>query len=278
MAEAPEDTLRVSRPSIQESVAHASLIVSLDSRRTFTDTSTIWGPGTASGRAILALGEATIRGIDVLVIQRRLTTIRMVGHSLTGAMCDDLLELCRPNLYSARIAKQALRLTLSHICGSREHSLSMFVVSLCKWPQDEARLILLTIVYTSTVVFHPFGSNLERLYDFLVTVIQVKNGWKILVMEALALLDEKFPPLGIHPIHLLRAEMTAGHEESPLSGLQEAYRAGMRSKSWVSLHKCGLQLKSMYLDMREVLKTVPNLSAAQIVDIIYDIATFSGYR
>jgi hypothetical protein len=65
------------------------------SQRTTTDTSTIWGPGTLSGRALLALGEATIRGIDALLIRRKLATIRKRGPYLTQTMCDDLLELCR---------------------------------------------------------------------------------------------------------------------------------------------------------------------------------------
>jgi hypothetical protein len=43
-------------------------------------------------------------------------------------------------MYSLRIKEEALRLTLTHICVIREYS--MLALSLCAWPQHEARLIL----------------------------------------------------------------------------------------------------------------------------------------
>jgi len=80
-----------------------------DSQRTTTDTSTTWGPGTLSGRALLALGEATIRGIDALLIRRRLATIRIRAPSLADPMYKDLLELCRPAMYSPKGGPTVLR-------------------------------------------------------------------------------------------------------------------------------------------------------------------------
>ncbi|KAJ7750848.1 hypothetical protein B0H16DRAFT_1691470 [Mycena metata] len=61
--------------------------------------STVWGPGTVAGRAILALGEATLKGLDRIVdlearaIQRRLATIRRNLPILTADMYNDLIEL-----------------------------------------------------------------------------------------------------------------------------------------------------------------------------------------
>ncbi|KAJ7367222.1 hypothetical protein DFH08DRAFT_798044 [Mycena albidolilacea] len=109
--------------------------------RTSTDTSTVWGPGTVSGRALLALGKATIRGIDAILIQRRLATIRLHSPSLTGSMCTDLLELCRE-------------------------------------------------------VAQPPGWKSERLYDLMVTIIEVQKleGWESFVAKAAILLDKTCPP------------------------------------------------------------------------------------
>ncbi|KAF7364951.1 hypothetical protein MVEN_00365900 [Mycena venus] len=179
-----------------------------DSQRTTTDTSTTWGPGTLSGRALLALGEATIRGIDALLIGRRLTTIRLRAPSLTGSMYKDLLELCRPAMYSVWIAKQALRLTLAQICAGPESSVYMFVVFLCKWAEPEARLILLELVRSLPGLSHPPGWKLERLYDLMTAVIQVKDGRRSFIVEAAVLLDNTFPSATILPIDLLSAEAT----------------------------------------------------------------------
>ncbi|KAJ6460685.1 hypothetical protein C8R47DRAFT_1080909 [Mycena vitilis] len=129
-------------PSIQES--HFS--GSSDSQETTTDTSTVWGPGTLSGRALLALGEATVRGIDALIIRHRLATIRLRAPSLTKSMHSDVLELCRPNMYSVTITKQATQLALAQICAGPESSLYIFVVLLCQWSLQEARVTLLQLV------------------------------------------------------------------------------------------------------------------------------------
>ncbi|KAJ7840863.1 hypothetical protein B0H14DRAFT_2784260, partial [Mycena olivaceomarginata] len=122
-----------------------------DSQRKTTETSTIWGPGTLSGRAILALGEVTLRGINNLGIRCRLATIRLRAPSLNKAMCDDLLEFSRPKY-------------------------SMLVLALCEWPQDEARGSL-----------HPSKRQLKEIYNFLVAIIQVKEQWRHIVGEACAI-------------------------------------------------------------------------------------------
>ncbi|KAJ6585272.1 hypothetical protein B0H19DRAFT_1250133 [Mycena capillaripes] len=250
------------------------------SQRTFTDTSTVWGPGTVSGRAILALGEATIRGIDALLIWRRLATIRLRSPSLTQAMCNDLVELCRPDMYSVRIAKEALRLTLMQIFAGPESSMYMFVVALCKWPREEARLIILELVRFGSLreVARPEW-GLKRLYDFFLAIIQVKEGWRSLVVEAAGLLHNRFPPITtptpiLHPIHSIFIEAAQDLPESSLSSLQDMYSAGMRSEIWIALQACGLLLRDRLLKTEKNIQEADNWSAASIVDAFADIAIF----
>ncbi|KAJ7637548.1 hypothetical protein DFH06DRAFT_645582 [Mycena polygramma] len=206
-------------PSIQESLFSESP----NSKRTTTDTSTVWGPGTLSGRALLALGEAAIRGIDAIIIRRRLATIRLRAPLfLTKSMHGDLLELCRcaqfprPNMHSVTIRKQAIDLTLAQICAGPQSSLYMFVVFLCQWPKQEARLTLLELVGSTSEVNRPLGWKLERFYDLLVAIIQVKGGWRRIVAEAAILLDKTSPLVITHPIHLVFAEVMTDLAKSPL--------------------------------------------------------------
>ncbi|KAJ6584131.1 hypothetical protein DFH09DRAFT_1275142 [Mycena vulgaris] len=180
------------------------------SLRTFTDTSTVWGPGTLSGRAILALGEVTIRGIDAILIRRKISAIRQRAPGiLSNALCNDLVELCRPALYPARIAKEAIRLAVVQICGGPEFSRHLMVVILCKWPRQETRLILFELIRALSEDPH-HSEELEKFYDFLTAIIQVKEGWKGFVAEGVLLLNATFPPLVTHPLHILSAEIAAG--------------------------------------------------------------------
>ncbi|KAF7364950.1 hypothetical protein MVEN_00365800 [Mycena venus] len=224
---------------VDESIFADGFSVVSDSQRTTTDTSTTWGPGTLSGRALLAVGEATIRGIDALLIRRRLATIRLRAPSLTGPMYNDLLELCRPAMYSIRITKQALDLTLAQICAGPESSVYMLVLFLCKWPQQEARLILLELARSLPDATPP-GWNLTRFYDFMVAIIQVQDEWRSFVIEAALLLDNTNPAVISHPIHLLYTGSTTNLSAASLAGLQEAHFARLRSKAWILLQQCGL--------------------------------------
>ncbi|KAJ7367237.1 hypothetical protein DFH08DRAFT_836905 [Mycena albidolilacea] len=282
MAQAPEKVRPLPRlPSIaetEESIFRsdgASLVS--DSQRTYTDTSTVWGPGTVSGRALLALGEATIRGIDALLIRRRLANIRLRVPFLTGSVCNDLLELCRPDMYSVRIAKQALGLTLTQICSGPESSVYLFVVSLCKWSRQEARFILLALVRSLREITPPPEWQLERLYDLMVAIIQVQDRWRSFVVEAAVLLDKPSFTTITHPIHLLSAEATADLPASPLSNLQEAYSPHMRSKAWLSLQACGLSLQDRVLKIGEILSVGNHASTARIVDALADVLIVLGH-
>ncbi|KAJ6447522.1 hypothetical protein C8R47DRAFT_1225626 [Mycena vitilis] len=259
-------------PSIQESLVSQSA----DSQRTTTDTSTIWGPGTLSGRALIALGEATLRVIDALTIRRRLATIRLRAPYLTKSMCEDLLELCRPEMYSIRIAKQAVGLTLAHICAGAESSLYMFAAAFCRWPQREARLILLELVRSTSLVDRSRGWDLKILYDFLMVITQVKEGWRKTVTEAAILLNQTSPPVVAHPIQFLAGEVTAGLPESPLSSLQDLYSVDIRSKTWIALLKRDLPLRDRIAEIEYILQEPQSSSGAQLVDALADLSVFQG--
>ncbi|KAJ7486137.1 hypothetical protein B0H11DRAFT_2017083 [Mycena galericulata] len=255
----------------------SNVISERSSQRTFTETSTVWGPGTLSGRAILALGGATIRGIDALLIRRKMLAIRRrAPGNLTSSMCNDLLELCRPALYSLRIAKEAIRLTLVQICAGPQLSRCMVAVFLCKWPRQEARLILFELIrFLSTV---PPGWELEKFHDFLLAIVQVKERWRSFVAEAVLLLQTTFPPLVNHPAHIMANEVAAGLPESPLSLLQDAYSAhsSLRLDTWMLLQTCGQPLRERMLKIERILLATPDASKAETRDAIVDLGYFMG--
>ncbi|KAJ7029270.1 hypothetical protein C8F04DRAFT_44955 [Mycena alexandri] len=247
------------------------------SLRTFTDTSTVWGPGTLSGRALLALGEVTIRGIDVLLIRSKILNLRRRGNrTLTSTICNDLVEFCRPTMYSVRITREAIRLTLTQICAGPESAMYLLLFSLCKWPRQEARLILLELVRSLSDIKWPIEWEPQRLCDFLITIIQVKDGWKSLVVEAAIVLlaNPTFPSIDAHPLHFLCVEVAAGLPGSPLSVLQDAYSTSMRSKAWISLQACGLTLGERMLKIEKLVQETPNFASAQILDALADVAIF----
>ena len=94
-------TSRLSRALSFESFATSST-----SNTASTDTSTIWGPGTLSGKAIEAFGEATLRGVENVVIRRKLSTYRsLFPHTddMTikniDTVYENVLELSRYSSY-----------------------------------------------------------------------------------------------------------------------------------------------------------------------------------
>lgn len=75
---------------------------SYPSTRTFSFESTVHGPGTLVGKAVLALGNATLRGVEKAMIWGTLARISSYfPYSDTADfedvenMCHDLLELAR---------------------------------------------------------------------------------------------------------------------------------------------------------------------------------------
>ncbi|KAF7296847.1 hypothetical protein MIND_00916000 [Mycena indigotica] len=129
--------------------------------------STVPGPGELSGKAIMALGRATIRGIDHFVIMRQLAVI--AGQfPLRGAagereeevreMFVDLLEFSRPGLYREEVNKKALRLLLAQI-ATGETALLIRVLS--QWDKLELKLFLAEVLVQLAPLWNP------RLGSFL---------------------------------------------------------------------------------------------------------------
>ncbi|KAF9269060.1 hypothetical protein L218DRAFT_417445 [Marasmius fiardii PR-910] len=119
---------------------------------TESSATTVWGPGTLSGKAIKSLGEASLRGLDHLVIRWKLSRINsdlsksnaassssLLSVEKLEKICDDLLELSRLDFYDAKVRQKALRLIMIQI-GSRETS--QLVSCIMKWPQEEIRIFL----------------------------------------------------------------------------------------------------------------------------------------
>ncbi|KAK7051781.1 hypothetical protein R3P38DRAFT_2857339 [Favolaschia claudopus] len=126
--------------------------------------STVWGPGTVAGRALMALGEATLKGfervidLESLAIQRRLRTIRRQIPILTAEMYHDLMELARPELYPARILMTSLHL----ICLQINHGYSAAIAgTLSPLPPSEIRVILFQL-WVISVTFDPEVLSLSQ--------------------------------------------------------------------------------------------------------------------
>ena len=137
---------------------------------TTSEISTIWGPGTLTGKALEAFGEATLRGIDNLVIRRKLTSLRSVfphGAQVKNIeqVYDDILELSRyildslsylmcsrptyrlsrPRLYTKTIGQAAMRLLMAQIGSRNTYHL---INGLDQWPEVEVRLFLSQVMST----------------------------------------------------------------------------------------------------------------------------------
>jgi hypothetical protein len=136
--------------------------------RTSSKWSTIWGPGTLSGKALEAFGKATLRGVESLVIRRKLAFLRSIFPHKNDAVImniedvyDDVLELSRsvvefpgwytlalwryvrPELYPKTVGQIAIRLLLVQIEGSETDHL---IRALGRWPEIEIRFFLSQIM------------------------------------------------------------------------------------------------------------------------------------
>ncbi|KAJ7669061.1 hypothetical protein B0H17DRAFT_1183887, partial [Mycena rosella] len=146
-----------------------SLASSLPSLYTTTSSATQWGPGALAGKAILALGKATLRGAENVVILRRMVTIRAhlpcLDEERSGAnacfmdgIFEDLAELSRPELYSENIRYPAMELILKQIALMRT---AYFIHCLSKWSLDD--LIALISEVMSICILCDRGFREHRL-------------------------------------------------------------------------------------------------------------------
>ncbi|THU97287.1 hypothetical protein K435DRAFT_857801 [Dendrothele bispora CBS 962.96] len=126
-------------------------------------TSTIVGPGSLSGRAVLALGKLTLKGVERVIIARRLSIIsskfphsNVSGTRIKGLkdMYDDLLELSRMEMYPSTIQSEAISILLAQIGSFQTDSL---VHALAAWNPVEVRLFLSLLIgiFAATIIPKP---------------------------------------------------------------------------------------------------------------------------
>ena len=100
--------LQVKRSSLLLEPFQSSRSLTLSDNTSQTE-STVQGLGSHSGRVIYAFGEAALRGLEILIVRRRLNTIaNFFPHEnkevedLT-TVYDDVLELARYAVETSRI-------------------------------------------------------------------------------------------------------------------------------------------------------------------------------
>ncbi|KAF9075567.1 hypothetical protein BDP27DRAFT_1443457 [Rhodocollybia butyracea] len=124
--------------------------LSVDSSENYStstvSSATFRGLGSLSGKALRNFGKLTLKGIEQVIIFRRLSTIAARFPHHAGAkfpglteMYMDLLELSRPELYSEFIRIRALQMLVAQI-GSRSGKKLVEVLS--NWPVVELCLIV----------------------------------------------------------------------------------------------------------------------------------------
>ncbi|KAJ7792619.1 hypothetical protein B0H14DRAFT_2930227 [Mycena olivaceomarginata] len=150
------------RRILRSSPSMSSLASSVSSLSIYTTTSTKtqWGPGALTGKAVLALGKAVIRGAERVIIAKRIAIIRDhvpcsrerggLDTSFMDRIFDDLLELSRtrfrPKLYPDSIRILAMELILNQIASTQT---TYLIHCLSKWPLDDLILLMTEIMSVS---------------------------------------------------------------------------------------------------------------------------------
>lgn len=176
-------TVTETRRSVSTSVASIETSI----WETASTVTTVWGPGTLSGKAIKSLGEATLAGVEKVIIRWKLANINsklmnmamnLPSDSPSGheyeSLYDDLLELsryvprlfhcpsngncdgpcpCRLDFYDTKVRQKALALIMMQI-GSRETA--QLIKCIIKWPVEEIRIFLSEIVPCVPLIWQVF--------------------------------------------------------------------------------------------------------------------------
>ncbi|KAJ6505481.1 hypothetical protein C8R45DRAFT_972831 [Mycena sanguinolenta] len=142
---------------------------------TTTSSSTQWGPGALTGKAIRAMGKAMLRSADYVLISRRLSAIRATFSSprddtqqICERMFDDLLELSRPALYPEAFRIQAMQILVAQIASEDTYHLQR---SFSKWETDHEELVALLSEIIGVVLFSKRGFADERLVHAYMTAL-----------------------------------------------------------------------------------------------------------
>ncbi|KIK53957.1 hypothetical protein GYMLUDRAFT_88289 [Collybiopsis luxurians FD-317 M1] len=142
------------------------------STASFSSSSTIPGLGYLSGKAIKRLGTSVIKGVDAIIIRRRLAHIENVlkhkhfAKTIVGdtspamrSLYFDLLELYR-SIYGQSIRTRAFRLIMGEVGGLHFQDLAAAVVD---WPTSETYHLILEmlICFRSLIHSHSISAPLS---------------------------------------------------------------------------------------------------------------------
>ncbi|KAJ4483619.1 hypothetical protein J3R30DRAFT_3698502 [Lentinula aciculospora] len=134
--------------------------------------STITGPGSLAGKALFNFGKFTLKGIEQLIISRRMSVIAAHfphhdGDSIVGLpeMYADLLEMARIHLYSDPTRTRALQLLLGQIASRSTRHL---VRALSVWSIIEVNLLLSQLLQSFDPLrnYHLLKNNTEQTLIF----------------------------------------------------------------------------------------------------------------
>ncbi|KAJ7887658.1 hypothetical protein B0H14DRAFT_2695717 [Mycena olivaceomarginata] len=256
--------------------------------------STVWGPGTLAGRVILALGEATLKGLDRIIdresraIQKRFAVIRASVPHLTPEMYSDLVELSRPDLYPQYILELASDILFHQLQLGYGAAIALSVARLSL---SEARLLIFRMLTSRKLeIYDDISSDgplaPKSALDLLVTLVQVLPEMKSASFEVL---DElvRNPHVCVrfrdHPILRIHAEESLNIPlicRTPLAELQLRFSQDpmYRWKNWKLLESAGLSSESRLLHISTVLLSAVSKSGTgpQISSMLRSIYLISS--
>ncbi|KAJ6522929.1 hypothetical protein DFH09DRAFT_1096890 [Mycena vulgaris] len=233
---------------------------------------TVWGPGTLAGRAVLALGEATLKGLNRIVdretraIQKRLATIRVSVPALTPEMYSELVELARPDLYPENILDAATDILFQQI--DLGHTVPV-VLTVSQLNFSEASLVTLRLFISrdcglSDAQFPPGVKSPRKVLDLLAILLQVQPA---LALACFVVLDHltRIPSMCLYFLRLRNHPVLCAHAEdrlhipqlcrTPLSDLQRRFSGDPRHRwnTWRLLERAGHSAEGRVLQLDAVL-------------------------
>ncbi|KAJ7887306.1 hypothetical protein B0H14DRAFT_3127662 [Mycena olivaceomarginata] len=172
---------------------------------TTTSSSTQWGPGALTGKAILAMGKAIVRGAEHLIIVRRLAAIKAVmpckdnnDDLRIASMFADLLELSRLCLYPDDIRIKAMEIIVAQIATEQTRHLRM---SISKWEVDSEELGAFLAEITGVALFSNRGCcETELVQVYTATLAKNLHPWSAFLsfISQLAQMSKNTFPIAIH--------------------------------------------------------------------------------
>ncbi|KAF7377199.1 hypothetical protein MSAN_00139600 [Mycena sanguinolenta] len=262
-----------------------------------TAPSTVWGSGTLAGRAILALGEATLKGLDRIIdresraIQKRLAVIRASVPHLTPEMYADLIELSRPELYPQYILDSASDILFYQLYSGYGAAIALSVAQLSLL---DARLVVFQLLTSRKLEIRDdiFGDEPlapRSVLDFLATLVQVQPELKPVCFEVLDGLVQS-PHICVrfrdHPILRIHAEDDLNIPlicRTPLAEQQLRFSQDhmYRWKNWKLLERAGISSEDRLLQISTVLVDAASENRCWTTDFfdaavdLFDILRFS---